>query len=93
MGYEISSPLPAPPVFGLIARLGNVAPAEMWEVFNMGCGFCAIVAEEDAPAAVELLSAHHPGTAVIGRLSDAPGRLSLPSVGLEGDVSGLQAAA
>ncbi|MBV9354081.1 MAG: phosphoribosylformylglycinamidine cyclo-ligase [Chloroflexi bacterium] len=92
VGYEISSPLPAPPVFGLIGRLGHVAPAEMWEVFNMGCGFCAIVAETDAPAAVELLSAYHPGTAVIGRLTDAGGRLALPTVGLEGDASGLRTA-
>ena len=40
IGYEVSSPLPAPPVFSLIAELGGVVPAEMWEVFNMGCGFC-----------------------------------------------------
>ena len=82
-----------PPVFGLIARLGEVAPAEMWEVFNMGCGFCVIVAEDDAPAAVELLSAYHPGAAVIGRVTDAAGRVTLPTVGLQGDTSGLQAAA
>ena len=43
VGYRIDSPLPVPPVFELIAELGEVSPREMWEVFNMGCGFCAIV--------------------------------------------------
>ncbi len=93
VGYEISSPLPVPPIFGLIAQLGHVAAAEMWEVFNMGCGFCVIVAHADAAAALEVLSGPHPGAAVIGHLTDAAGHLALPTVGLVGDASGLQAAA
>ena len=43
--------------------------AEMWEVFNMGCGFVAMVPAEQADAAVELLSGFHPGTAVIGQIT------------------------
>ena len=69
VGYELETPLPVPPVFELIASLGDVSAAEMWEVFNMGCGFCAIVPAADAAAAVALLGRHHPGTAVIGRLT------------------------
>jgi phosphoribosylformylglycinamidine cyclo-ligase len=91
IGYEISSPLPVPPVFALIASHGDVAPAEMWEVFNMGCGFCAIVAAEDANAAVELLAAHHPGAAVIGRLTEQAGVVTVPPVGLVGDGGGVRA--
>src|SRR3954452_6630981 len=34
VGYAIEAPLPPPPVFGLVARLGAVADAEMWGVFN-----------------------------------------------------------
>ena len=90
VGYEISAPLPVPPVFDLIAELGQVPPAEMWEVFNMGCGFCAIVPADRAAQAVALLDGHHPGTAVIGRLSDRAGRVSLPGLGLEGDSDRLQ---
>jgi phosphoribosylformylglycinamidine cyclo-ligase len=90
IGYEISAPLPVPPVFGLIAELGEVSAAEMWEVFNMGCGFCAIVAAGDADAAVRLLAEHHPGTAVIGRVSDQAGRVTLPEPGLAGDSAGLR---
>ena len=93
VGYEITDPLPVTPVFELIASRGQIAPAEMWEVFNMGCGFCVIVAAEAADAAVALLAAHHPGTAVIGRLTADAGRISLPGVGLAGDAGGLAQAA
>ena len=92
VGYEISAPLPVLPVFELIASRGDVAPAEMWEVFNMGCGFCVMVATERAGEAVELLAAHHPGTAVIGQLTSDAGVVSLPGLGLAGDSSGLRPA-
>jgi phosphoribosylformylglycinamidine cyclo-ligase len=82
VGYEITAPLPVPPVFELIAELGDVAAAEMWEVFNMGCGFCAIVADEDAGAAAALLERHHPGAAQIGRVIDEAGVVRLPTLGL-----------
>jgi hypothetical protein len=36
----------------------------------MGCGFVAMVPADQASAAVELLSSFHPGTAVIGQLTD-----------------------
>jgi phosphoribosylformylglycinamidine cyclo-ligase len=92
IGFEITDPLGVNPVFSLIAELGGVPVAEMWEVFNMGCGFCAVVPSADAQAAVELLGEHHPGTAVIGRVSDRSGTVSLPSLGIEGDSDGLRAA-
>ena len=60
VGYEISDPLPVPPVFDLIAELGDVGADEMHEVFNMGLGFVCVVPESDAAAALELLGAHHP---------------------------------
>ena len=43
VGYAVEDPLPAPPVFGLVQRLGGVSDEEMHRVFNMGCGFVAIV--------------------------------------------------
>ena len=78
VGYRISDPLPAPPVFELIATCGEVAAAEMWEVFNMGCGFVAMVAAEQAAAAVELLGSFHPGAAVIGQITDDADVIELP---------------
>jgi len=92
IGFEISSPLPAPPIFTLIAELGQVPTAEMWEVFNMGCGFCVVVAENDSSRAVKLLAAHHPGTAAIGAITDRAGRLSVPGLALEGGSDGLRTA-
>jgi phosphoribosylformylglycinamidine cyclo-ligase len=62
-------------VFGLIARLGDVPDAEMWDVFNMGCGFVAVVADADADAAVALLGARHPGSARIGTVTDRAGQV------------------
>ena len=42
----------------------------MHEVFNMGCGFCAIVPAADEEAALEMLRAHYPGAARIGRVAE-----------------------
>ena len=83
-GYRIDAPLPRPPIFDLIARRGAVDGAELHEVFNMGCGFCCVVPEAHAAAAVELLGARHAGTAVIGSVTDRAGRVDLPREGLEG---------
>jgi phosphoribosylformylglycinamidine cyclo-ligase len=82
VGWEIEAPLPVPPVFGLIARLGGVTAQELWEVFNMGCGFVAVVPEARADEAVERLAGRHPGTARIGTLTDAAGTVEVPGLGL-----------
>lgn len=92
IGYEIDAPLPVLPVFDLIARLGAVAAAEMWKVFNMGCGFVCTVPDAHADAAVELLAQRHPGAARIGRVTADAGRVTLPGLGLAGDADGLAAA-
>ncbi|MGB2710709.1 MAG: phosphoribosylformylglycinamidine cyclo-ligase [Conexibacter sp.] len=89
VGYEIDVPLPAPPVFGLIAALGAVDAAEMQRVFNMGCGLVAIVPAAAAEPAVALLGHRHPGTARIGRVMGEAGRVALPSLGLAGTTAGL----
>jgi phosphoribosylformylglycinamidine cyclo-ligase len=77
VGFAIDDPLPVPAVFGLVARLGGVSDAEMWEVFNMGCGFVAMVPAERADEAVALLGARHPGTAPIGRVTGEAGRVTV----------------
>ena len=88
VGYEIGSPLPVPPVFDLIASRAGIPDAELFEVFNMGCGFCCVVAESDGAAAVELLSRRHPGAAAIGRAVEGPAVVRLPDRGLEGGREG-----
>jgi phosphoribosylformylglycinamidine cyclo-ligase len=78
VGFEVTEPLPVPPVFGLVRDLGGVPDAEMWEVFNMGCGFCAVVPEAAADDAAALLAAHHPGARRIGTVTDRAGRIESP---------------
>jgi phosphoribosylformylglycinamidine cyclo-ligase len=46
---------PEPPIFGLIQRLGEVEPAEMFDVFNMGLGMLVVVAREDIVRALAAL--------------------------------------
>ena len=92
VGYRIDSPLTVPLVFELIAERGGIAPAELYEVFNMGCGFCCVVPPDDTEAAVELLSLRHPGAAVIGRTTTAAGIVELPRQGLRGTREGFKAA-
>jgi phosphoribosylformylglycinamidine cyclo-ligase len=82
-GFEVTSPLPVPAVFDLVRELGDVADAEMWEVFNMGCGFCAVVPEAAADDAAALLTSHHPGTRRIGTVTDRTGRVEVPPRGVE----------
>ncbi len=75
VGYEISDPLERQPVFDLIAELGSVAEEEMFEVFNMGCGFCCVVAAADEAVAVRLLQGHYPQARCIGRATDRAGEV------------------
>jgi phosphoribosylformylglycinamidine cyclo-ligase len=77
LGWAIEQPLEVPPVFDLIARHGGVPEAEMWEVFNMGCGFVCVVPEARVDGAVSLLAAHHPGAARIGTVTDAGGTVTV----------------
>jgi phosphoribosylformylglycinamidine cyclo-ligase len=48
---------PMPPLFQWLQKEGQVADAEMHRVFNCGIGMVVIVAEADAGAAMQLLSA------------------------------------
>jgi phosphoribosylformylglycinamidine cyclo-ligase len=91
-GYLVDRPLPVPPLFEEIAERGGVEPAEMHEVFNMGCGFCCIVPSGSADEAVSILARRHPGAAVIGRASTATGVVELPRAGLRGTREGFTSA-
>jgi phosphoribosylformylglycinamidine cyclo-ligase len=84
VGWSIDTPLPIPPVFELIAERASVTPEDMWETFNMGCGFCVVVPADQAPAALALLASRHPGAAVIGSATAEAGLVELPGAGLVG---------
>ena len=78
VGYEIEQPLPVLPVFDLIAERSGTAAEEMHEVFNMGCGFCCIVAGADEQRALDLLRPHYPGAQRIGTAAQGPREIRRP---------------
>jgi phosphoribosylformylglycinamidine cyclo-ligase len=90
VGFHIDAPLSPPSIFGLIQEAGGVPDQEMWEVFNMGTGFCCVVAPSGAERALNLLRRHHAGAGVIGQVTDEAGVVRLPSVGLAGDKGGFR---
>jgi phosphoribosylformylglycinamidine cyclo-ligase len=75
VGYEIDDPLPVLPIFELIQERGEVSDGEMSEVFNMGCGFCVVVAAADEDAALEKLRGHYPAAKRIGLATEGPPRI------------------
>jgi phosphoribosylformylglycinamidine cyclo-ligase len=72
VSYEVSDPLPPQPVFALIAERAGVPEEEMYEVFNMGCGFCCVVPAKDETAALDLLRRYYPEAATIGTVGAGP---------------------
>jgi phosphoribosylformylglycinamidine cyclo-ligase len=70
VGFEINGMPPAPAIFRLIQSHGGVSSAEMYQVYNMGVGFCVLVAERDRDAALTILQRHGRRARVIGRVID-----------------------
>jgi phosphoribosylformylglycinamidine cyclo-ligase len=85
VGYIIDNLPPVPSIFSIVQQLGNVDVTQMYSVFNMGIGFCAIVAQEDADRAVSILSSNGKKAHRIGHaVSDAKRRVTLTKQGLIG---------
>lgn len=85
VGYMIDALPPVPPIFSIIQRLGDVDNTEMFSVFNMGIGFCAVVGPQDVDIAKTILSGNGRRVHVIGHAtSDRARRVSLPQFGLTG---------
>ena len=83
VGFAIEAPLPVPPVFDLLREHGAIPEAELWGIFNMGCGFIAVVPDAAAGDAVDLLARRHPGAARIGTVTADAGRVGVPPLGVE----------
>jgi phosphoribosylformylglycinamidine cyclo-ligase len=56
-----------PAIFELLQRHGKVDRKEMYQVFNMGIGMVAIVAEKDAARTIKILKAKRIGQVERGR--------------------------
>jgi phosphoribosylformylglycinamidine cyclo-ligase len=92
VGYRIDDPLPDKPIFGLIESAGSVPRAEMYQTFNMGTGFCCIVAEGDLEDALVLLRRTHPEAKRIGQVTSDAATVALPADGLIGRDGAFKAA-
>jgi phosphoribosylformylglycinamidine cyclo-ligase len=90
VGYRIDAPLPPQPIFSLIQERGAIPDHEMWEVFNMGTGFCCVVAADDAERALEVLRGHYAGARPIGQVTARAGVVEVPGAGLAGDRHGFR---
>ena len=85
IGYVIDNLPEVPAIFQVIQRLGKVELPEMFSVFNMGIGFCAVVAPEDADAAIEICNDGGFRSHVIGRaVRDELKTVSIPQFRLKG---------
>ena len=84
-GFVLDTLPPPPPIFALIARCGGIAAAGMFEVFNMGLGFCIVVGAGDADATLATLARHGRTASVIGHaIADPERSVGLPQQGLIG---------
>src|SRR6266478_5759191 len=85
VGFLIDNLPPAPPIFRMIQQCGDVGNAEMFEVYNMGIGFCVLVAAAEADSTRVILQRHGRGARVIGRvIEDDSKGVHLPHQRLEG---------
>jgi phosphoribosylformylglycinamidine cyclo-ligase len=77
---------PIPPVFDLMQDLGEVSDAEMFEVFNMGTGFCVIVeGAREVEDVNKICKTHNVVSHVIGKVEACNGKeVTLPSKNLVG---------
>ena len=75
VGFEIDDLPPKPPIFRLIQRYGEVDEPEMYQVYNMGVGFCVLAAECDAAQILAILERHGRVARIIGHVvaDDAKG--------------------
>jgi len=85
VSYTLDALPPVPPVFGLIAAAGGVPPQAMYATFNMGTGFCVVVAPADVQASLDALATAGEHPVAAGSVTGRPGRyVSIPAAGLLG---------
>jgi phosphoribosylformylglycinamidine cyclo-ligase len=74
VGYLIDSLPPVPPIFSMIQKLGDVRRGEMFEVYNMGIGFCIVVSPPDAEKVMSIVRKHNKKAYRLGYTVDDPRR-------------------
>lgn len=75
------SALPIPPIFPVIQNGGNIESAEMYRVFNMGCGMMWVLPATAADTALALIRSHGFTAAKIGDI--VPGQCNVRIDGID----------
>ena len=74
-----------PAVFDWLQNEGGIPETEMYRTFNMGIGFCVVVAPQDAQPALDALKRAGEDAIRIGTVTAQPGRtVTIPAHGLTG---------
>jgi phosphoribosylformylglycinamidine cyclo-ligase len=87
VGYMLDNLPETPPIFRLIQKFGRVDEEEMYSVFNMGIGFCAVVGQDDVAEARGIIENGYSKfkTHLIGHVTDDPeGCVYIQQAGLRG---------
>jgi phosphoribosylformylglycinamidine cyclo-ligase len=66
---------PIPAIFKFLAEKGPVEEEEMFRVFNMGIGYCLVVAEDFADSIAEKLTTYGEKVYKIGRITSGSGNV------------------
>lgn len=90
--YEITAPRPAPALFQFMMEAGPIELREAYATFNMGVGFAAFVAADQAGAALAIAKETGYDAWLAGRVRKDGARKAVvvPSLGLTFDGSTLQ---
>lgn len=64
LGFSIDSPIKPPRIFEYLQEWGAVSDQEMYQTFNMGTGFCALVSKDDEVEAFRALRRHFPARVI-----------------------------
>jgi phosphoribosylformylglycinamidine cyclo-ligase len=85
IGFTIDELPDTPPIFKMIKEHHPISDAEMFEVYNMGIGFCIVVSEADVSLARSILEKHGRKAWVIGKvIQDETKGVYLPRQRLRG---------
>ncbi len=64
-GFDFHDPLPVPPVFAWLQKLGGIDDKEMYKTFNMGMGYVIITDKESAGPIVKMTDGK-----IVGRITE-----------------------
>jgi phosphoribosylformylglycinamidine cyclo-ligase len=81
--YVIDDPFKPQPVFDFLQKQGSIEDREMYQTFNMGMGFAAIVSEKDVKSSKNILEKYSDvDVKVVGKIERGTG-VEVPRLGLK----------